>query len=163
PNSDQQPWITILGVVGDVRHFGLDVDPRPEIYRPYAVNPLGSPIPVIRTASDAGVLAPALAARLRPIGPDVPARNISRPQAHVAVVVGEVPAGRVRGAGAAAGDGGGIWNGGAGGGPADARERRADGARGFAGLRFGAGIPRGRETGRDRDRDRGGRRGGAGP
>lgn len=34
PAPEKQPWITIIGVVGDTHHFGLDADPRPEIYRP---------------------------------------------------------------------------------------------------------------------------------
>src|SRR5207244_1011654 len=75
PNLEQ-PWITVLGIVGDVRHFGLDVDPRPEIYRPYAVNPLSAPVLVIRTNTDAAALAQALAANVRSVGPDVPTYNI---------------------------------------------------------------------------------------
>jgi predicted permease len=68
----QQTWITIIGVVGDIRHFGLDVDPRPEIYRPYAVNPLSAPVLVIRTEGDGRALLQSVAARVRSIGPDVP-------------------------------------------------------------------------------------------
>ncbi len=74
--TDQQPWIAVIGVVGDIRHFGLDAAPRPEVYRPYAVNPLGAPVLVIRTETDAAALAQTLAAKVRSIGADVPTYNI---------------------------------------------------------------------------------------
>ena len=34
--SDDPNWITMVGIVGDMRHFGLDVDPKPEMYVPFA-------------------------------------------------------------------------------------------------------------------------------
>jgi putative ABC transport system permease protein len=34
--TSSQPWLTIVGVVRDVRHFGLDSPIRREIYRPYS-------------------------------------------------------------------------------------------------------------------------------
>ena len=52
PNSDQNPWVTVVGVVGNVRHLGLDTEPRPEMYRHYLTNPPNSPIFVIRTKTE---------------------------------------------------------------------------------------------------------------
>ena len=48
------PWITVVGVVADVHHRGLDAVPRPEMYRPHAQYPFRSPTLtwVLRTAGD---------------------------------------------------------------------------------------------------------------
>ena len=75
-NPERAPWITVVGVVGDVHHIGLDTDPRPEIYRPYPVNPLGAPILVIRTATDPALMLSTLAARVRSVAAGVPAYNV---------------------------------------------------------------------------------------
>ncbi len=73
---DRAPWITVAGVVGDVRHFGLDADPRPEVYRPYALNPLSWPILVIRTAADPAPLIGRMSAKVRSVSAGVPAYNV---------------------------------------------------------------------------------------
>jgi predicted permease len=72
---DRSPWVTIVGVVGNVRHAGLDVEPSPEVYRPYAYSPLGNPILVIRTATDPSALASTLFAKVR-VDPAMPAYNL---------------------------------------------------------------------------------------
>jgi predicted permease len=69
------PWITVIGVVNDVRHFGLEADPRPEVYRPYGVNPLGAPILVIRARSDPSSMVRDLSARVRSVQPEIPTYN----------------------------------------------------------------------------------------
>jgi predicted permease len=75
PAPDRSPWVTIVGVVGNVRHAGLDVEPSPEVYRPYAYNPLGNPILVIRTAADPSAVASTLYAKVR-VDPAMPAYNL---------------------------------------------------------------------------------------
>jgi predicted permease len=83
PNTESQAWISVVGVIGDVRHFGLDIGARPEVYRPYAASPLYAPILVVRTASDPDGLAGALAARVRSVGAEVPAYDLFSMQALV--------------------------------------------------------------------------------
>jgi putative ABC transport system permease protein len=34
--ENENPWLTVVGVARDVKHFGLDSEPRREIFRPYA-------------------------------------------------------------------------------------------------------------------------------
>jgi putative ABC transport system permease protein len=69
------PWTVVIGVVEDVRHFGLEMDPHPELYRPYLVNPLGAPILVVRTQADAASMLPRLSAAVRAVHPEIPAYN----------------------------------------------------------------------------------------
>ena len=50
----------IVGIVGDVRHDGLQSAPREEMYMPHAQFPFGSMTIVVRTVSDPAPLLPAL-------------------------------------------------------------------------------------------------------
>ena len=72
---ERAPWITVVGVVGDVRHFAMDIEPRAEVYRTYAVNPLGTPILVIRTSADAAALKSTLSAAVRSVDAEIPTYN----------------------------------------------------------------------------------------
>jgi len=50
----------VVGVIGDVRHFGVTSPAVPEIYIPYARNPWGHMVVVVRATGDARALIPAL-------------------------------------------------------------------------------------------------------
>jgi predicted permease len=66
------PWTTIVGVVGDVRHGGLEEQPQPEMYINYLQGPPVSPFIVMRTAGDPATLAETVRAEMRRIDKNVP-------------------------------------------------------------------------------------------
>ena len=60
------PWIEIIGVAGDVRHFGLDVAAPPVVYVPFSQgSPPGSPLLAVRTAGDPLTIVGAVRDRIR--------------------------------------------------------------------------------------------------
>jgi len=65
---------TIVGVVGDVLHTGLDVAPPAEVYVPFTANPWGHMALVIRVAEggDPIALLPTLRRAILAVDPDVP-------------------------------------------------------------------------------------------
>jgi putative ABC transport system permease protein len=50
-------WSTIVGVVGDVRHYGLDSEPADEVYAPFAQVPIRESRLVLRTRGEPMALA----------------------------------------------------------------------------------------------------------
>ncbi len=58
--STPRPWLTVVGVVGDVRHRGLGVEAEPEFYLPHAELPVPAMFVVARGSGDAASLARAL-------------------------------------------------------------------------------------------------------
>ncbi len=75
--GDDPNWYEIVGIVGDVRHTGLDKRPRPEYYVPYdqplfggwTVRPM---YVVVRTAGDPLAAVPTLREALRRVDRDQP-------------------------------------------------------------------------------------------
>jgi predicted permease len=67
----------IVGVVKDVRHFGLDRDPAPEFYTPQAQPPgYGGMTVIIRFDGDPSPLIPSIRAAVRALEPDVPLHGV---------------------------------------------------------------------------------------
>lgn len=54
--ADDTSWVEIVGVVGQVRHDGLDHEPRPEVFLPHAQSRMGSMTFVARAEGDAAAL-----------------------------------------------------------------------------------------------------------
>jgi putative ABC transport system permease protein len=76
-DSKKNPkWTTIVGVVGDIRHFGLDIYPKPEMYVPFAQEPYFTTIYVIGSNQDPRPLLPAVRREIQAIDPAVPLANI---------------------------------------------------------------------------------------
>ena len=75
----QGRWRTmqVVGVVGRLRHDGLDSDPRPEVFIPFAQLPYGSMTFVVRTTTDAASLIPTLKTRIWDIDPTLPLYDTS--------------------------------------------------------------------------------------
>ena len=51
------PWSTIVGVIGDIRHAGLEAPPSPSCTSTTCQNPPVAPFIVLRTAGDPAALA----------------------------------------------------------------------------------------------------------
>jgi putative ABC transport system permease protein len=69
-------WITIVGMVGDLRHRGLDLDPKPEYYFPHNQNPYRGMILAVRSTQDPRSLTSAIRRELSRLDPDLPAANV---------------------------------------------------------------------------------------
>jgi predicted permease len=66
------PWITVVGVVGDVKHYGLERPMRPGIYFPLAMNPHSSMMMALHASGDAASITSALRTTLRQMDPEIP-------------------------------------------------------------------------------------------
>ena len=70
------PWSTIVGVIGDVRHSGLEAAPAPEMYVPGHVTPPTNPFIVIRTSGDPAVLAATVRSEVQAVDKTIAAYDI---------------------------------------------------------------------------------------
>jgi putative ABC transport system permease protein len=87
--GQQTQWSTIVGVVGSVRHLGLDVEPRPEIYYHTSSVPPFGPVLVVRTTGDPLRLISGVRAKIREIDPNLPIARVSSMEQLVAQSVAQ--------------------------------------------------------------------------
>ena len=80
PGAGPVPWMTVVGVVGDVRQMGLDAPVRPEMYVPYRQfdsQPWFAPRDlVVRAADDPTALVASIAGAVHAVDPALPVSHI---------------------------------------------------------------------------------------
>ena len=84
----QSPWMTIVGVVGDVRHTSLTALTGPEIYTSVSKTSIPAMMIAIRASGDPLALVPAVREAIWSIDRDVPLSDIQRMEARVGSSLG---------------------------------------------------------------------------
>ena len=68
----EAPWITVVGVTGDVKHYGLERPMRPGLYFPIGQDVRSNMMIAVHTSGDPASVTPALREVLRQMDPEVP-------------------------------------------------------------------------------------------
>jgi predicted permease len=76
PPEDNEPWHTVVGVVGAVRHERLDAETRKSVYLPHQQIPVNGLALIVRAAAAPESLTAAVRGKVREIDPDLPVRNV---------------------------------------------------------------------------------------
>jgi putative ABC transport system permease protein len=70
--QNQNPWLTVVGVVRHVKNYGVDEDSRVETYVPYLQNPQSFAVVVLKTQGDPGAVTAAVRSAAQSVDPGVP-------------------------------------------------------------------------------------------
>jgi putative ABC transport system permease protein len=84
-----RPWRTIVGVVGDVRHYALDTEPTPQFYLPYSQGPVQYMALLVRTNNNPESQIAAVRAQIWAIDKDQPIFNVKTMESFVAESVAQ--------------------------------------------------------------------------
>ncbi|HET7221514.1 MAG TPA: ABC transporter permease [Vicinamibacterales bacterium] len=76
-------WMTVVGVVSDIRHLGPATPPRPELYQPLAQRPFSFMAFVVRTEHDPRSFVPSLRAAVARLDPTQPIARVSTMSQHI--------------------------------------------------------------------------------
>jgi putative ABC transport system permease protein len=77
PPAGPLPWLTVVGVAANVRHFGLDSPIRREMFRPYSQAAWPVMTVVVKTAAEPAGFTAAVRSALQGIDPDLPVARVS--------------------------------------------------------------------------------------
>jgi len=80
----ENPWRTVVGVVGDVKNNGLSAETKPEMFYPLAQSPLPFMTLVVRSDTDATALASAVQREVREVDKEQPVYDVKTMEQRVA-------------------------------------------------------------------------------
>jgi predicted permease len=81
--SDNEPWETVVGVVGRVKQYTLDADSRITLYRPQTQYPARALNVVLRTSADPSALTSAVKQQIRAMDSELPLYKVRTMQRRV--------------------------------------------------------------------------------
>ena len=71
-NDKNSPWMTVVGMVEDIRHYGLEKPMRPGVYVPLAQSPSSTMTVAVRTNGEPDAFGATARAAVREMDPDLP-------------------------------------------------------------------------------------------
>jgi putative ABC transport system permease protein len=74
--AQRGPWLTVVGVVGDVRHEALTREPSPEIFQPYSGNEWSTMTVALKTSRDPSALVSTVRELMRDVDPRLALVNL---------------------------------------------------------------------------------------
>jgi putative ABC transport system permease protein len=82
--DDDAGWMTVVGVVRDIRHLGPSSSPRPEIYQSMMQRSFPFIAFVVRTDRDPHAMAPSIRAAVSALDPNLPLSHVRTMEEHLA-------------------------------------------------------------------------------
>jgi putative ABC transport system permease protein len=80
-------WMTVVGIVKDIRHYGPARPPRPEFYQPVTQRPFPFMAFVVRTQGTPTAVVPAIRSAVARLDPSQPVSGVSTMDQHVSTVL----------------------------------------------------------------------------
>ncbi len=71
-DGDENPWMTVVGLVHDIKHYGLERPMRPGVYFPLPAQPVRTLTVALHAAGDASALAAPARAAVGELDPELP-------------------------------------------------------------------------------------------
>ena len=88
--TDQEMWREVVGIIGDVKHWGLDAPVNPELYVPSSQFPTFAQTFVLLTDGNPLALVPLVQRHVRDLDPNLPLFQV-RTMEEVAAQLGRAP------------------------------------------------------------------------